>query len=337
MKRWFAFLVLMVCTVVFVIASNESCMRIVTQWMYSGTGLLSSDRYRYGDLYGMTYLEQFKLPKDEQKLPLHKTDTLLRDVELSVIGDSYTYSFLQEHPLTFQRTARYHFVQFEEHNALPLPSNSNRKKIVLIEVVERNAWNTLEVNVLKKCVATNPHEEPSKVFVEKPIESNLDFLFFDHAVFTSIKQVKADMNFQLFGKVSDGAVVSKDGQFLYLKETVSGNSTSNSFHSISKEEYATLELRLNQINDYFTSKGFDEVWLVVAPNPARILQTEGKTPNRLFDFLTNSKSLKLKFINLVPILTKQAAQHFFRSDSHWNQQGAALYREVINQELIHLK
>lgn len=309
-------------------------MSVVSKWMYSNEGILGSDKYKFGDLYGLSYISKFRLLKNEQKLPPINPISNQQDVHLTAIGDSYMYSFFDEHVKNFERVKDYQFVTWEERNAIKLPKKSSEKKVLLIEIVERNAWGKLSIEQVEKCFQLNKHQ---KAYKEKPtvsLENNLEFLLFEHRLFSPIKELKTSILLNVNNQLSGDVKISKDGEQLYLKETMDSESYGNSFHPISLDSYHDFEERLNLLNTYCKKIGFDELWLVIAPNPVRVLQTEEKVPNKLFDYLSQSKSLQAKFVNILPALTPEAKFNFFASDTHWNQKGASVFRDQLNQELL---
>jgi hypothetical protein len=339
MKKVFAILVLFFFTMILIMASNSMLMKHIGNWMYSTTGWLGSDKYRYGDLYGMSYVNKFRnadfyLSKEEIK----SIDTTKRNIQLDAIGDSYMYSFIAENPESFARVKTYNFITWGEKHSLKFPSkNDSSKKILLLEVVERNAWFVLRLDHVKNNFSINNTDKP---FVDKgefPIENNLEFLLFEHNIFTLAKELKAAILLYLFGNLPGNVQVSKDGNYLYLKETLLGPHEGNSFFEIPNAKYLELEKNLNEINDYFISQGYDEVWLTIAPNPVRVLGTENQEPNKLFDYLGQSKNLKIKFLNLMPVFSKDPKKYYLKSDSHWNDKGASAFKGLVNDELLKLK
>ena len=337
MKKIFAYIVLIFFGGIWIIASNRELMKLVSEKMYYSKGPLSSDKYRYGDLYGMSYQGKFR---DENyvmtRLPQMPVDSLPRTLWLDAVGDSYLYSFLEESKTYFSRVKDYRFTTWHERNSINLPPRSPQRKIFLFEIVERNLFTNFRLEHIKTLFHLKEEEkfEDHGPFL---IESNIDFLLFDHKIFTPIKELKSQMLLELFGKIPGEVSVAANRQYLYLKYTLEGDAESNSFYPIKQEAFRDLESRLNEIDSYLKSLGYDEVWLFVAPNPVRVLGTEGKTPNRLFELLGQSKTLKMKFISILPVFSQHPERYYHKSDSHWNDHAILEFKKLIDNELKHTK
>jgi len=334
MRKIVAGIILIFCVALFWVGYQREVMTSVSKWMYGSETLLGSDKYRFGDLYGLSYYPAFRLEKEEKKLPPYQTTATQKDINLTIIGDSYTYSFIDEKVQNFERVNNFQFASWEDRNKLKLPNTSTATNILLIEIVERNALTKLRAEELLKCFQFQSDRLAFKEKLPLTIENNLEFLLFDHRIFSKLKEIKTTILHSLFGKIPGDVVLSKDGRNLYLKETLEGETTSNSFNELPKASYQSFESQLNKIYDNGKALGYDEVWLLIAPNPVRALQTEDRSPNKLYTYLEKSSTLRVKFLNILPVLSKDAKSNFFASDTHWNLKGAGLYRDLINQELL---
>lgn len=338
MRKIVAGFVLIFCFTLFITGYNKELMSVTSKWMYSDIGNFQSDKYRYGDLYGLCYLSDFRIEKKEVKLASIHSVGIRNDVALSILGDSYTYSFIDEKSKNFERVNTYQFIAWDDRYKMQLPADHKEdKKVLLIEIVERNAFAKLNLKELLKTVRFNENHAAQKEQIPFTISTNLEFLLFEHHFLSWIKEWKADFLKTYFGKVTPEVSIAKNDKYLYLTETLAGETLGNSFYPMDEKNYIEFENRLNAINDFFVKKGFDEVWLCIAPNPVRILNTEGKTPNKMFEYLTNSKTLRLKFLNLLPELSRKSENNFYKSDSHWNANGATIYRDLINKELLKIE
>lgn len=334
MRKIVASFILIICTTLLGIGYQSDWMSSVSKWMYGSKSLLGSDKYRYGDLYGLSYYPAFRIEKEEEKLPAYSVTSKMKDINLTIIGDSYTYSFIDEQVQNFERVKDFQFASWEDRNKLKIPSPSTAKNILLIEIVERNAIAKLKEEEFKKCFQLQKDRPAYKEKLSVTVENNLEFLLFEHRLFSSIKEFKTSILHQLFGKIPGDVVLSKDGKNLYLRETMEGETSSNSFNELHKTSYQAFENHVNKMYDKGKALGYDEVWLLIAPNPVRALQTENKQANALFTYLEKSTTLKMKFLNILPALSKHPKSNFFVSDTHWNLNGAYLYRNLVNQELL---
>jgi len=321
-------------------------MRWLSHERYQDAGLLGSDKYRFGDLYGLSYLPDFRLEKDTTMIRDQAPADGYRDIDLTILGDSYLFSYVQMDTSNFVRAKQVTFRRWSDSNLEPLRVRSNtNKKVLLIETVERNAWMILNIDRLK------PQLE--KVSIDKPwynslneflferiyhpqLEQNLDFTLFNLQLLSPVKSLKALINSEVFHRSSTDVAISKNGEFLYMDETVDSTQRSSSFYPITKGELHELGERIVGMNQYAKMKGFDEVIFVIIPNPVVFTNTEAKESNQLVSKLNLEFGNKVRLVDPSHTLQEGGKNYFFKSDSHWNQKGARAWLAHFNQYLLTL-
>lgn len=340
MRKVLAYFLVLLCLAALVISQSSELMRVWENRVYARNHVLWSDRYTYGDLYGLSYLPTFKIPHEEAFI--QPKVQARGNHHLSIIGDSYFYSYLPMQAQYFHGVQHLEFISWSKPKALkPLSGRPNR---LLIEVVERNAFVNLRLSKIKADFygASLPQESHGlwglnawiqETFYHPNQESQLAHLIFGTHLWSKFKEGKAAWNYQVFDRVDPGVQVSQDGQFLYLKETLDPKLTSSSFYPYSAQELQALVMEMNAIQDFFKTKGFQEVYFSILPNPVRVLMTEAKPTNRLFEDVAQHPQARFQWIDARPILQAKARSYFFQSDSHWNQAGAAAYLSYLNQVL----
>jgi RNase H-fold protein (predicted Holliday junction resolvase) len=127
--------------------------------------------------------------------------------------------------------------------------------------------------------------------------------------------------------------VSSDKSFLYLKETIDPNVIGSSFFPVSEEMLLDFVNHLNEINDYYLKAGFKKVLISIPANPVAILQTEEKPTNQLLTRLRKHPNLKVELVDPSDSLKVNASQNYFKSDSHWNTNGAKIWLTYLNRSL----
>lgn len=334
MKKIGAYFILIFSSLLLLICYSPELLKRTAHFFGENGGGFASTRYQYGDLYGLSNDAKFRIPKPENTLKLLDSFVVdSKDLDLVMLGDSYFYSFFQTNANNFERIKQFDFVRWSDKTNLQIPPKSNRKRILLIEVVERNAFDHLQLSFTKKRLS--PEKSGTTLNEENPflVENNLEAILFDHAFFRPFKELKTYIWKDFLKKEIPGVRYSSDGSFMYLSETVEGSQVGNSFSYLSEMEKVSLEKQLNQINSYYLKNGFDKVCLTIIPNPVRVLE-KGRKANDLFDFLSTNKNIGLSFVNVLPVLSKNAEQNFYRSDSHWNLKGAEKYRSLVNETLL---
>jgi hypothetical protein len=166
------------------------------------------------------------------------------------------------------------------------------------------------------------------------LEQNIDFTLFDFQLFSPLKSLKAQWNRALFNRIEQDVVLSKDHQYLYMKETVDSLQKGSSFYPIRTAEVNELITRMATIQKYAISRGFDEVVFSFIPNPVSITQTEGRLDNQLNQKLVDKYGERFRFLDPTPVLLQGGKKYFFQSDSHWNQMGAKQWLGQLNQFLL---
>ena len=340
---------------VMVCAGSDSAMKWINHVNDSLPESLKSDKYTFGDLYGFTYLPQFRIIKDPSYVELpSKLGTIARTNNLYILCDSYLYSSFDENPSYFDGVKNAYFTRWTEDTLLNSNQLKSSNSILLIECVERNAILRLklsEVNARiavakpelhKSAVVQNSFKFPSlhdlneavkQVLYHKTLENNLDFILFSRGIYRKFKEIKASLNLNYFRRVENAASLANDGSFLYLKETVDPSLQSSSFYPFNKEEIDSFVTNLNEINDFYLKAGFKKVLVSIPANPVAILQTEKKTTNQFLTRLKDHPNLKVEIIDPSDSLKVNASQNYFKSDSHWNSNGAKIWLTYLNRSL----
>jgi hypothetical protein len=346
MKRAFAFLVMIVLLLVLGISSSDQAMRWLSKSRYLQEGNLGSDKYRYGDLYGLSYLPDFRMLKDTSLIVNQFTSAGRRDTDLYIIGDSYLYSYIQMDTANFARSKRVFFRKWSEGGASPIAIHpSGNKKVLLIESVERNIASVIDLLSVKAHL--EEYDAPltwneslnatlKDALYDPRLEQNIDFTLFNFQGLSFLKSLKAQANLDIFKRTTPEVVLSKDHQFLYMKETMDSLQKGSSFYPFSSEDIQVLLGRMTKIEQYAHIRGFDEVIFSLIPNPVAITRTESRRTNQLIVSLSKANHVRLHILDPTQVLAKGGKSYFFKSDSHWNQQGAQAWLNQLNQYLIKL-
>ncbi len=354
MQKLLAFLGFIFCVLTLYLTSSNTGMKWITRDRYSRVGAFGADKYLYGDLYGLTYLSQFKKIKDTNfvSLPAIVQKSNSDTAKLFILGDSYLYSFFKEDPRYYVGINQVQFIRWSVANPLEILPSKNKKNILLIESVERNMSGLFNLSSVKarldRAEATNSElnarqkiaffaSEIDRVIKEnlyhQSLEANIEFAWFNFGFWEPLKEFKADFNLNFFGRVDKEVAISKDQNFLYLAETLNPAHVGSSFSDLSEAQLKSHVSELNAIQEYYQAKGFDEVIFSIIPNPVSVLKTENKADNRLIQRIKSHPDFKGKLIDATEGLSKNAASNFFTSDSHWNQRGAKIWLDQLNSQL----
>jgi hypothetical protein len=156
MRRIFAFVVLFFLAFVLIFGSSNEGMRLLSQRRYIRQDGWGADKFTFGDLYGLTYIKPFKMPRDTSfvTIPAHQQDSLT--YKLNIIGDSYLYSFFSMNPRYFRKTGEVQFVRWSTPKPIPYRLSKDKKNILLIECVERNFRNLMTLQEIRNRIDHQP-------------------------------------------------------------------------------------------------------------------------------------------------------------------------------------
>lgn len=348
MRKSIAISVLFFCAAALFVSSTNAGMAWLTKQRYSPDAILGSDKYTYGDLFGISYLTAFKEVKDTSPVSPPLLSEAEKDISLYVIGDSYFYSSFEQVPDYFERTKALTFYKWDDRpvQSFKLPKDSTRK-VLLIECVERNVLNVVNSQRVQAVFELPVQESPKpwvgrlndvirEMLYHPTLEENLSFALFDTSIFSVFKELKASFNQTVFGRSPSGVVLSQSNDFLYLEQTVDTTAIGSSFKAVSDESYRDLLQQMKSIDSYAKRIGFDEVVFSFIPNPSSVLLTEGMAYNQFVPEVARMAGSDLRIIDPTHALSKNAKANFFHNDSHWNKKGAQIWLALLNERLLSL-
>jgi hypothetical protein len=246
----------------------------------------------------------------------------------------------------FVRAKRVDFRKWADGAGAPISIKpSSHKKVLLIESVERNIGNVIDIMRVKAHLegyrAPLTWDEKlnaclADALYDPQLEQNIDFTLFNFQALSFVKSLKAQGNLSFFNRTESDVVLSRNKQFLYMKETVDSTQRGSSFYPVTSQDIQALLEQMERISSYAHAKGFDDVVFSFIPNPVAITQTESKPTNQLIPTLVFANQGRLHVVDPTQVLTQGGKHYFFRSDSHWNQRGAQAWLNQMNQYLLTL-
>ena len=177
----------------------------------------------------------------------------------------------------------------------------------------------------------------SRKYADNPVlNENLEFNLFDYKLFTPLKEFKANLNYRLFNRVNNDVRVSPDHKYLFYNATIDTNYTTSSFTRIDNAEITRIVNVLNNIYIHYKAKGFDEVYFTIIPNPVTVLSPGilGTIKyNELIPRIYNNTGLKIPVIDVYNLFRQSNIQIYFRSDTHWNNNGFHVWANEFNETI----
>jgi len=293
------------------------------------------DDFRYGDLYRLSNLSDYRVPVEKCRIPYTGPKT---PVALYLAGDSFT----EEGRVSRNEYATdLYFRSFVADEQVPLELAPG-KKILVIETVERHLRERFSEKPWKNWVVMPPAAptaaaEPfsfSKLYdavVEYEIpyrEEMHESVLFSNDFILKIKEWKADVNYRLFGRLDPKVKVLK-GELVYDVDLAPG--ISSVYDPVSDEEIARIVKHANATREYYRSLGFDEVYLSIIPNKSSLLIKDEKDYNRLVERVENHPDLQMPLISVWKAFI--AKNYYQKGDSHWNCAGQKIWVDAVNERL----
>ncbi len=312
---------------------------------------IHSDRWRYGDLYGVSYLPQYKFELEPFKQYNRQPGRQNTDRVLYIIGDS----FLADKTLSGAFDAFDNVVFLDRRFAFgPIKLDTTKQNYLVMEFAERNLngydinktyeirWTTDNIkNAVNFSNAPLPGGSPlphesifdrlSRIIFHKDLSRNLELILFDNKLATPFKEAKASLNYELFGRIANEVVVSSDKRRLLFNTTVDTTSVQSAFRYKTEHAVDSLIRNLDIARNYYLAIGFKKVFLSVIPNPVSIYDDQRMPYNHLLERVEQKTNLPV--VPLYKIFKADKRNLFYRSDSHWNPLGLDVWVSEANKVL----
>ena len=348
MKNTLRYIVLIVCISLYWVSSSESLTKSIAQYKYSTNSVWSSDKYRYGDLYGLCFLPEYKI-QTGQKPEIHQIKFDLPGViDLYALCDSYLWSFVTSAKM-FDGVDKYQYVRSNEgyRQNIYVKLDSSKLNVLLIEMSERNIRFLLkDMKFMRSFLKTQKDSipgskgDPSRSndleimgsIFNRNINANLESNIWDVRIFTPVKELKAELNYKLFGRYPKEIEIAEDKKCLLLAATTDPRYIYSSFQHVSNREIKVIVKKLNELYDLYKSRGFDRVYFSAIPNPVSVLYPyhKGYRYNNLVQRIYGSPELRIPPVDVNSTFKQTKYTIYHPSDSHWNKNGVNLWLNEIN-------
>lgn len=325
------------------VAFAAGCSRTVYRTL-GEAGLLPDD-YRYGDLYRLSSLPQFKVVREY--CPKFAAGQPKVPVDLYVIGDSFLERGRVDSTDFVAR--RYHYTHWEvPHDTVQL--DRAVRNVLVLETVERHAREHFGREVDNLVLRSSPvppaqPERPSvwadflKFFRGEPAvrqvlpEERLENVLFNSGPWPWLKERKALLNLAFFDRVNPNTSLSTDRQhLLYGLDTDSSRIHSN-FNYLPEAEVAQLVTNLNRSADAYRAAGFDAVYVSIIPNKTTLVAPDPGRYNRLIARVQSAPARRVPVIDAYGLLKPLSTAAYEIGDSHWTCAGRDAWLREVNELL----
>ncbi|MBO9614685.1 MAG: hypothetical protein J7619_18435 [Dyadobacter sp.] len=301
------------------------------------------DQYRFGDLYNISNLKQFKETRwvktdglTDWDKPVHRS----KNVDLYTIGDSFTTMDTSYYAGRRNR----HIWLGTEVDTVSLDPDVH--SILVIEVIERTIQERLREDYAElyirrgfqirgKCrkvpVAV---AEARGLFWEnalnREINQRLEFLLFNSNMALKCKEIKAGLMLSWFGRTHPGSLISRDRQFLFYEIEADPRSSLSPFTPLADADIDSVVVNMNRIRAHYLDAGFSEVYFCLIPNKVTVCEPARHPHNNQIPRIEQNPRLKAPLLKLGDQL-RCHPEWFHKSDGHWNASGKRLWLKYVNE------
>jgi hypothetical protein len=311
-----------------------SCVPILRK-MVSQTGIIPDD-YRYGDLYRLSNLAQFRekvsneRPKSSPKQsPKHNHQALY------LIGDSFTEAnWINKDDFAVEK-----FVHVPWYKTQAIHLDTAQYNVLILESVERHSREHFGKPIQN--IRLDEYKTPETSLMtdlEKALgsaEETIESLWLSSDLFLWFKESKAKLNYTLFDRNSDKVSVSKNKQHLLFRLDTDTTLINSCFSKLPNSEVDSMVQAINEASDYYKKQGFDAVYLSVIPNKTSIVAANDGVYNHLIERIENHPKLTVPTISVWTDYNNKSSEVYLKGDSHWNSTGRDVWvikaKELINQ------
>lgn len=308
----------------------------VSHWLYQ-VGIIVDD-YRFGDLYRLSTLPQFK--QAQRDCPTVKVSSDTASTHLYIIGDSFSEEqriSRDDFPISHYQRVAWGFRQRAQ-------LDSSKRNILLIETVERHFREHFAIPVSELIVETDTSQNPtppvtlgqwlSSEYHRTDVEERLESALFSQEWAFWFKELKAQLTLNWFDRVNPGVSLSTDRKNLFVRlDTDTTKRLNSSYSPLTNREVDTLVDSVNAVADRYKRLGFDEVYLSIIPNKASILETGRTDYNRLIERVQQSPKLRVKPIDVFSLYRTAKTSPYMLSDTHWNCTGRAIWIDQVRKTM----
>lgn len=294
------------------------------------------DDYRYGDLYRLSHLPQFKEQPPLCRKPIPPRKSREKKVNLYIIGDSFT----EEKRVNLQDFGVDQYVYVHWDNEMHVKLDTAATNIVILQTVERHFREHFADGTLMQLI---PDSE-SYISQRKPkIMAQIDRLFdgektddwlkllsINYEPILWLREMKASFEFDFFKRTAPTVTVSDDGEHIVYFLDTDSTQLNSSFIPIDRSAIDSLVEHVNRKGHVLKKMGFDKVFLSIIPNKATIVMPYYGRYNHLIERVYSHPSLAVPAIDLLNEYRKMGPSSYLKGDSHWSCQGQQLWLSKVH-------
>ena len=346
MKKTIAWFLVLLFAALYTFASYGDFKNTIA-FRNKSNSVFGSDKYKFGDLFGISYYPLIKqnLRETKQIIPV-ENPAVGKKINLCLAHDSYLgKDFLASKAQIGSADTIYdlEYPWFRGKANTAVVLDTSKTNVLVFEIVERNLFrldknaalnlvnlataneNPVPISEMKTVKKKSKFKQYKEIIFNTRINKNLEFLLFDVRLFTPIKELKSYINYTFFNRLPPEVFISENQKQEYISDVKT--SIEDKITVAETEKMVSL---LNEIHDFYKNKGFDKVYFSIVPNPVAIIKPEALRYNNLIPMIQNSPNLRMPMIDIYTDFKKCDADLYFFSDTHWNRDGFTLWINKFN-------
>jgi hypothetical protein len=358
MLRAFGYFVLLIFITIYIVSSYSGLTTRFVMERSASNSLFATNGHRYGDMFALSYLPQYKVPAPRKSDALVPKCDVKKGINLYILCDSYIWEFIADKKYFCGVDSFKCFYSYGDKVNTKL--DHQKDNVFLFEMSERRIRSMLALSdtaYINHLFNTNypplvnidslakNHSFSARIkafllnvkahIFNGSISTNLELNVWDSSIFSPIKEFKSYLNYKLFNIIDENVTISPDKKRLFYTPTIDTAQNSSSFQSVSDKEIAFIVEQLNGIYEDARKSGFNIVYLSIIPNAVSILYPNynGLKYNNLITRIQNSPELKMKVVDIYSTYKKTTIPVYAISDSHWNLDGAHIWLNQFNNAL----
>ncbi|ODS80200.1 MAG: hypothetical protein ABS46_15010 [Cytophagaceae bacterium SCN 52-12] len=300
------------------------------------------DEYRYGDLFNLTHLPQFKEELVKCRSTLTSSKRSSRPIHLYAVGDS----FLEPGRIDSSDLIadQYRFMKWGDFMHFKLDTSA--VNIVLIESIERHFRQHLETPPVSHFIPDTADfiekwEEKrwmakidNFVYADR-VGGQISLLLTGNPLGLKFKELKSSFNYHVFDRHESSVTISGDGRDIvyYLDTDTLNFPYTSGFSRISESRIDSVVSSLNETREKLLDMGFDHLIFSVIPNKSTILMPDYGVYNRLIERVQSHPDLKVPYVSIINEFRAMGRNAFLLSDSHWTCDGRLVWLTKVNESL----
>lgn len=298
---------------------------------------MRSDRWEYGDLYGISFLPKYRIKLTPFKTYHNRIDNKPTNKVLYIIGDSFTadknlYNAFDGFDKVIFLDRRFPFG--------PIKPDITKQNYLIMEFSELNIANYRSkesTEILNDAAVSTPFKPVSpfkrlgNIIFNKDLNKNIELLLFDDKAYTPLKEFKASFSYYILGRLPKEVAVSTDKERLLLNSTVDTTSNQSIFRHLSNAEVDSISANLKTDEQRYLSLGFKKVYLSLIPVAASIYDEHRFNYDHSVTRIESKANVPI--ISIYDIFKQDKRNLYSRSDAHWNDIGYGIWVTQVNTVL----